>query len=232
MFVLSSPSITDHSEYKYWTPLSGRLKCFEKLRENLELIYPVSKDELKIPHNSFNEFIYNTVVTVNKDFINIKNSANLSLSLLNMRRKDETGLLVIDDDIKMKNKSLKDDNDIFLKKSTNSLLRAKRNEKVSQSLQINKISEMDENNYNRSSGKKLLKSNNEINEKSFQEVEVDFSDIDEETVINNKKEKEISNHALSDLDKEEYYMKSCYEFYDYVKKNLFRILQILLRRKQ
>jgi hypothetical protein len=127
-----------------------------------------------------------------------------------MRKKDDLNTIVIEDDFKVKNKTLKDDNDIHrLNNSIN--MKLNRNQKVSQSLQINKVSEMDEKNY---SSKKIYEvNNNDFDEKSNQEVE--FSDIDDETVINNKG-KEYSNNALSDLDKEEYFMKSCYEFYDYV----------------
>ena len=57
MFVLQSPSITEHIEYKNWTPLSGRLRAFEKIRINLELIYPILKDEIKIESGLMNEFI-------------------------------------------------------------------------------------------------------------------------------------------------------------------------------
>jgi hypothetical protein len=57
MFILQSPSITEHIEYKNWSPLSGRLRAFEKIRINLELIYPILKDEIKIESRLMNEFI-------------------------------------------------------------------------------------------------------------------------------------------------------------------------------
>ena len=57
MFILQSPSITEHLEYKNWSPLSGRLRAFEKIRINLELIYPILKDEIKIESGLINEFI-------------------------------------------------------------------------------------------------------------------------------------------------------------------------------
>lgn len=205
MFILSLNSINEHSEYKTWTALSGRLKCFEKLREYLDLIYPISKDEEKISNNAFHEFLF--FFLSNKD----SSSKQPNISLLSMKKKDENNILVIEDDLKVKNKVLKDDNDIH-RLNSSITMKLNRNQKVSQSLQINKVSDMEDKSY---SNKKLYQpqSNNDYDEKSNQEV--DFSDIDDETVINNKN-KEYSNNALSDLDKEEYYMKSCYEFYDYV----------------
>ena len=210
MFILGLNSINEHADYKNWTPLSGRLKCFEKLREYLDLIYPISKDEAKIPNNSFHEFMYYCVSNVNKEYLVPTSPTNFSLNLFQMKKKDDMHALVIEDDFKVKKQILKDDNDIHRLNNSTSL-KLNRNQKVSQSLQINRVSEMEEKSY--SNKKEYPVMNNEFEEKSNREVE--FSDIDDETVINNKN-KENSNNDLSDLDKEEYYMKSCYEYYDYV----------------
>jgi hypothetical protein len=205
LFILSLSSITEHSDYKNWTPLSGRLKCFEKLREYLDLIYPISKDEVKVSPNSLHEFLY-YCVSNSKDI----DTYSKNFSLLNMRKKDENNVLVIDNDFKVKKHSLKDDNDIH--RLNNSItMKQNRNQKVSQSLQINKISEMEERSY---SNHKPI--NNDFDDKS--DHEVDLSDIDDETVINNRN-KENSDNALSDLDKDEYYNKQQYEYFDYVNIN-------------
>jgi hypothetical protein len=217
MFCLSSDSIKEHSEYRNWSPLSGRLRCFEKLRQYLDVIYPISREELKMPQGSFNELLYGCLTGSTT-----KHSRTSSLSLNDLRKKDDGGLLVIEDDLKVKT-ALKDDADAFLKKSNNSVLKAIRNEKISQSLQVNKVSEIEQ-----ELGKDKIyqieeyeegdmdvgdqyKSGNKYN-KYDDNQEVDFSIIEEDTVINNKRDM----NALSDLDKDEYYMKSCYEFYDYV----------------
>jgi hypothetical protein len=195
MFCLSSNSITEHSEYKNWSPLSGRLRCFQKLRQYLDIIYPITKEELKLAPNSFHDLLYGCLYTNNK----IK--SNTYVSLHDLKKRDESGLLALDDDLKIKTEMLKDDIDaIMLRKSNNSVLKAIRNEKViSQSLQINKVSEIEDK-------EKIYLEDDKYNQ------EVDFSIIEEDTVINNKPE-----NALSDLDIDEYYMKSCYEFYNYVR---------------
>jgi hypothetical protein len=222
MFCLSSDSIKDHSEYKNWSPLSGRLRCFEKLRQYLDIIYPINKEELKIPPHSFHDLLYGCLSSSIGDRAK---PGVTTISLLDLRKHDEVGLLTIEDDLKVKSINLKDDIDVLLRKSSNNVLKAIRNEKVSQSLQVNKISDIED---------KVVPNNNEyiyqnddyeevnlVNKSKFNNYEqdnpeVDFSDIEEETVINNKKGKD----DLSDLDKEEYYMKSCYEFYDYVNSEL------------
>jgi len=169
MFCLSSPSITDHVEYRNWTPLSGRLKCFDKLRSNLELIYPVNRGEVKFISGSFNKMV-KIFLSTRKLNLNTSNISNLSSGINNLNNtnnlnsnmgsinnqfikvnlldeknfKDLNSDLVlnVEDDLKNKNKIIKDDNELLRK--SNSALRAIRNEKVSQSLQVNKISEIED----------------------------------------------------------------------------------------
>lgn len=219
MFCLSSPSITDHSDYKNWTPLSGRLKCFEKLREFLNLIYPQELEENKIQPNSFLTLLKNSLITFSEQ--NKKFSKNdpqiislLDPSLIGSYPNDS---ITLQDDLKNKQKSLKDDSDMYLKRS-NSALKAIRNEKVSQSLKVNKISEISEQNDNyqpendNEDDYKIQFNKISITPKSRNEKYVADDDDVEETPAY----KRPTTNALSDLDKEEYYMKSCYEFFDYV----------------
>ena len=46
-----TPSITDQEEYKNWSPITGRLMCFDKIRNYLKFIYPVRGNEVKIENN-------------------------------------------------------------------------------------------------------------------------------------------------------------------------------------
>jgi len=167
MTCLQNPSITDHPEYRNWTPLSGRLKCFEKLRKHLELIYPISKDEDKIETGSFMSFVLHAVQN-NPSFASLfskssdKNNSNQNpidvslLKLINFDSNNSKGRKIynanlnrifIEDDLNNFNntsKPPKDENEV-MRKSNNSL-KALRNERISQSLNLNKISEIDQEN--------------------------------------------------------------------------------------
>ena len=46
-----TPSITDQEEYKNWSPITGRLMCFDKIRDYLKFIYPIRENEIKIENN-------------------------------------------------------------------------------------------------------------------------------------------------------------------------------------
>jgi WD40 repeat protein len=162
MTCLQSPSITDHPEYRNWTPLSGRLKCFEKLRKHLEHIYPISKGEVKVEPGSFTNLVLNAVqnnpnyASLNKKNYNDNSNENnlMEISLLNLINNDNNkgrkiynankNRILIEDDLKIDNKfdkTYKDENEAFMRKSNNSL-KAIRNERISQSLNLNKIAEI------------------------------------------------------------------------------------------
>ena len=46
-----TPSITDQEEYKNWSPITGRLMCFDKIRNYLKFIYPIRTNEAKMEKN-------------------------------------------------------------------------------------------------------------------------------------------------------------------------------------
>lgn len=224
MFCLSSPSITDHSDYKNWTPLSGRLKCFDKLREYLKLIYPEDNEEKKIQPGSFLNLIKTLLVNFIQDDKNMKSIENLEISMSlfdkNLINSKMTNTVSIINDIKGKQKFLKDDNELYIK--NNSELKAIRNAKVSQSLNANKISDLndvtnddiDKNKesylpnrydiYKLDNNDHIQSENVNISKRFNNKIEVG------NTILNNNK------NELADLDKEEYYMKTGYDFYEYV----------------
>lgn len=151
MFCLSSPSITEHLEYKNWTPISGRLKCFDKLRGYLELIYPINKEERKIVPGIFQKLLKNLIISkissdaqgMKSDSINIVSTVSLfdDKYLKDSNKLDLQHEFVIENDLKVFKKIPKDDNELI---KNNNALKAMRNEKISQSLQVNKISEIEE----------------------------------------------------------------------------------------
>jgi len=332
MFCLSSPSITEHAEYKNWTPISGRLKCFDKLRAFLELIYPINKEERKIIPGIFQRVLKSLIISKflfdsDEQIQNVNTN-----SVINMTFFDENFVkdsekpeyeFVIENDLKIFKKIPKDDNELL---KSNNAIKAIRNEKVSQSLQVNKVSEIEEemleekkgddlkfinsNNMNNlpqskmqtqyknfsneinninisqeiiantnsnlttktkdlnkknilheiieedkkiisSPDKNFTKSYNKALSPNYEEYQEEIRDVVDEEILevsndrlrkniqannfnynnygnsktekvnksSNQKDKNVSvnksKHDLSDLDKEEYYMKSCYEFYDY-----------------
>jgi WD40 repeat protein len=147
MFCLSTPSITNHSEYKNWTPLSGRIKCFSKLRDFLEIIYPINREEIKIQPGALNRVIKNAVCnSINS--ISKSPTAILNLSILDCSFFPDTPSsntqVNFEDDFGKKSKKAKDDENEILRKSNSNALKIIRNEKISQSLQVNKISEIEE----------------------------------------------------------------------------------------
>ena len=75
----TSPSITDQEDYKYWNVISGRLKCFEKLRKLLEIIYPIKMKEVKTFDGAFPKLfqrILSNVHSVSGNFINNNYTSN------------------------------------------------------------------------------------------------------------------------------------------------------------
>jgi WD40 repeat protein len=151
MFCLSSPSITEHAEYKNWTPISGRLKCFDKLRGYLELIYPINKEERKIVPGIFQKLLKNLIISkLSLDGFEsnpLTNNQINSISFFDdkfLKETDKSDLqheFLLENDLKVFKKIPKDDNELI---KNNNTLKAIRNEKISQSLQVNKISELED----------------------------------------------------------------------------------------
>ena len=71
-----TPSITDQEEFKNWTPITGRLICFEKIREYLENIYPSTENDYKIEKNLMCDvlkavyILTNTGITTSQSVVN------------------------------------------------------------------------------------------------------------------------------------------------------------------
>ena len=99
-----TPSITDQEEYKNWSPITGRLLCFDKIRNYLKVIYPIKNNEIKIESNlllnvlkavfimstndasyredsSLNDILKGFIFEINKDFK--ENNLQMSINIEN-----------------------------------------------------------------------------------------------------------------------------------------------------
>lgn len=235
MACLQSPSITDHPEYRNWTPLSGRLKCFEKLRKHLELIYPITKDEIKVESGSFLNLVLNAIQnnsTLNNTSKKNYNNDQVDISLLKFIKNDINNnnninynnnneksrkiynayknKISIEDDlddvfnnINKNEKNSKEENEAFMRKS-NSSLKAIRNERISQSLNLNKIAEIDQENYNEDDNNN--DKNEEISNQFYEEYESNQKKTQADKINNSKskniKVNEIDKSAQNEFDHE------------------------------
>jgi len=159
-------------------------------------VYPTDKCEQKIEDNTFYKIMKNFIhIYMDKTQFS-KEHDNYNVTLF-----DETltGDLIDfqvnfeNDYRKVKNKKSKEENEIY--QNNNSAMKALRNEKISQSLNIITDNDISKNKKEKVSGKNIV-----------------CSDIEE---VKEYDSKHYSQNELSDLDKEEYYMKSCYEYFDY-----------------
>lgn len=252
MTCLQSPSITDYPEYRNWTPLSGRLKCFEKLRKHLELVYPISKDEVKVEPNSFMSFILKAIEN-NPNFANVcgkniysngdfTNENQIEISLLQLINIDNSNSNIInninnnnfgasnnnnnkgrkiynanknrifvEDDLNNNcnfnnkaDKAPKDENEAFLRKS-NSSLKALRNERISQSLNLNKIAEIEQENlaeYEKAENNFIENENeneNEISNNNNEEFANQLYEVYEANQKSNQAAKAFNKHRSDNL---------------------------------
>lgn len=245
-FCLTLNSITDHPDYKMWTALSGRLKCFEKLRNNLKIIYPINKEETKIENKAFNKFlkqnvhmrvILNEMQSINNFSISTLLDDKIVSTIEKFEKDGKKINLVIEDDIRPK-RLVKDDNELATSQE-NLLSKSIRNEKVSQSLLASNrlensadINVNQEQNYRSEDNNQKQQININIDEEKLNCEKIDDElekqklnevndnigskndDVSEDGEFNQKNN---NQNDLSDLDKEEIFMKSGYEYYDYVR---------------
>lgn len=140
----TTPSITDQEEYKNWNSISGRLACFEKVRKLLDIIYPIKEDEYVNDNKlliKVIECIYYLTQSSENKIIDSKGNVFLIQMLkkfINEIEKDaqENQLktnFVYDTDYGGQNLN-----------AENNLLRSTRNEMIiSQSIQVNRIDDID-----------------------------------------------------------------------------------------
>ena len=187
-----TPSITDQEEYKNWSPITGRLLCFDKIRNYLQIKYPINNNEMKIESN----LMINVLKAVY--FLSTNDASFREVSNLNDVLK---GFIVeVDKDIKENNlqMNINIENDIFKNKINSSsqinVMKSNRNELIlSQSqnqfvnnnnnMNINNMNDLHFNKNNNYQNNNHININHLNNEKHTSE-ENDYSSKNRDTAIN------------------------------------------------
>ena len=190
-----TPSITDQEEYKNWSPMTGRLLCFDKIRNYLQFIYPIKNNEMKIESN----LMVNVLKAVY--FLSTNDASYREISNLNDVLK---GFIIeVDKDIKENNlqMNINIENDILKNKNNTSsnqinVMKSNRNELILSQSQNQFINNNNINmNINNMNAPQLNKNNNyqnnnqininhiNNNEKHTSE-ENDYSSKNRDTAIN------------------------------------------------
>ena len=187
-----TPSITDQEEYKNWSPITGRLLCFDKIRNYLQIKYPINNNEMKIESN----LMINVLKAVY--FLSTNDASFREVSNLNDVLK---GFIIeVDKDIKENNlqMNINIENDIFKNKINSSsqinVMKSNRNELIlSQSqnqfvnnnnnMNINNMNDLQFNKNNNYQNNNHININHLNNEKHSSE-ENDYSSKNRDTAIN------------------------------------------------
>ena len=187
-----TPSITDQEEYKNWSPITGRLLCFDKIRNYLQIKYPINNNEMKIESN----LMINVLKAVY--FLSTNDASFREVSNLNDVLK---GFIIeVDKDIKENNlqMNINIENDIFKNKINSSssqinVMKSNRNELIlSQSqnqfvnnnnMNINNMNDLQFNKNNNYQNNNNININHLNNEKHSSE-ENDYSSKNRDTAIN------------------------------------------------
>ena len=178
-----TPSITDQEEYKNWSPITGRLLCFDKIRNYLQFIYPIKNNETKIEAN----LMINILKAVY--FLSINDSSYREVANLNDVLKGF--VFEVNKDIKENNipMNINIENDIFKNKINSSssqinVMKSNRNELILSQSQNQFIINNNINN-NMNNNQQMNKINmNHINNDKHSSEENDYSSKNRDTAIN------------------------------------------------
>ena len=193
-----TPSITDQEEYKNWSPITGRLMCFDKIRNYLKFIYPMKNNEIKMESN----LMLNVLKAVY--FLSTNDASYREVSNLNDVLK---GFIIeVDKDIKENNlqMNINIESDVSKNKINSSmsqqinLMKSNRNELILSQSQnqfiLNNNTNMN-NNINNINNEN--KKNNNIIEKRTSE-ENDYSSKNRDTAININTNTNNSNQNMEE----------------------------------
>ena len=193
-----TPSITDQEEYKNWSPITGRLMCFDKIRNYLKFIYPMKNNEIKMESN----LMLNVLKAVY--FLSTNDASYREVSNLNDVLK---GFIIeVDKDIKENNlqMNINIESDVSKNKINSSmsqqinLMKSNRNELILSQSQnqfiLNNNNNMN-NNINNINNEN--KKNNNIIEKRTSE-ENDYSSKNRDTAININTNTNNSNQNMEE----------------------------------
>ena len=186
-----TPSITDQEEYKNWSPITGRLLCFDKIRNYLQIKYPINNNEMKIESN----LMINVLKAVY--FLSTNDASYREVSNLNDVLK---GFIIeVDKDIKENNlqMNINIENDIFKNKINSStsqinvmksnrnelILSQSQNQFINNNMKVNNMNELQRNKNNNYQNNNHININHLNNEKHSSE-ENDYSSKNRDTAIN------------------------------------------------
>ena len=178
-----TPSITDQEEYKNWSPITGRLLCFDKIRNYLQFIYPIKSNETKIEAN----LMINILKAVY--FLSINDSSYREVANLNEVLKGF--VFEVNKDIKENNipmniniEKKKKKNKINSSSSQINVMKSNRNELILSQSQNQFIINNNINN-NMNNNQQMNKINmNHINNDKHSSEENDYSSKNRDTAIN------------------------------------------------
>ena len=181
-----TPSITDQEEYKNWSPITGRVLCFDKIRIYLQFIYPKKNEEMKIESNLMLN-VLKAVYFLSTNDASYREGSNLNDVLKGF-------IIEVDKDIKENNlqMNINIENDVFKNKENSStsqvnVMKSNRNELVLSQSQNQFINNNMNNNIN---SNQLNKNNNyhnninHINNEKHSSEENDYSSKNRDTAIN------------------------------------------------
>ena len=192
-----TPSITDQEEYKNWSPITGRLLCFNKIRNYLKFIYPLKENETKIESN----LMLNVLKAV--FFLSTNDASYREVSNLNEVLK---GFIVeVDKDIKENNlqMNIHIENDVFKNKVNNSqinVMKSNRNELILSQSQNHLLI----NNQNNNNNNNLVNNNMKININNNINHNIndanDYSSKNRDTAINMNSNNNTNNEDNLQID--------------------------------
>ena len=192
-----TPSITDQEEYKNWSPMTGRLLCFDKIRNYLQFIYPIKNNEMKIESNlmvnvlkavyflSTNDASYREVSNLNdvlKGFIievdkDIKeNNLQMNINIENdiLKNKNNTSSNQI-------NVMKSNRNELILSQSQNQFIN---NNNINMNMNINNMNAPQLNKNNNYQNNNQININHINNNEKHTSEENDYSSKNRDTAIN------------------------------------------------
>ena len=184
-----TPSITDQEEYKNWSPITGRVLCFDKIRIYLQFIYPKKNEEMKIESNLMLN-VLKAVYFLSTNDASYREGSNLNDVLKGF-------IIEVDKDIKENNlqMNINIENDVFKNKENSStsqvnVMKSNRNELVLSQSQNQFINNNIVNMNNNINSNQLNKNNNyhnninHINNEKHSSEENDYSSKNRDTAIN------------------------------------------------
>ena len=172
-----TPSITDQEEYKNWSPITGRLMCFDKIRNYLKFIYPIRSNEVKIENNLM-ENVIKAVYFLSTNDASYREFTNLNDVLKGF-------IIEVDKDVKENNLQM----NINIENDVN---KNKINSSISQQINVMK-SNRNELILSQSQNQFILNNNNNAN------INNNNDNINNINNINNEPSNKINNNNINNI---------------------------------